>query len=111
MEGDTLVAERRKKIWQDDQRPGRAHKVVWRGSLKASFLLLRAERSHRISLHGIDDLDTLEEIKAAASDTKSVVSTAATARYLDLKRKKGKDEFQQNIEAITGSRRFLITSS
>jgi ubiquitin-conjugating enzyme E2 D/E len=38
----------------------------------------------------IDDLDTLEEIQAAASDAESVVSTAATARYLALKREKGK---------------------
>jgi hypothetical protein len=38
----------------------------------------------------INDLDTLEEIKAAASDAESVVSTAATARYLALKREKGK---------------------
>jgi hypothetical protein len=41
-------------------------------------------------MDGINDLDALEEIQAAASDAESVVSTAATARYLALKGEKGK---------------------
>jgi ubiquitin-conjugating enzyme E2 D/E len=41
-------------------------------------------------MDGIDDPDTLEEIKAAASDAESVVPTAATARYQALKGEKGK---------------------